>query len=163
MRKQILIHMNRHAFILPVICFAVLLASGCKSSNSKIEQPQAKSDSATVFTLKKESFDKSLSFPGELIPYERAEIFAKVSGYVNTLKADIGDVVQKGQVLVVLDAPEMIANYAQASADVQTAKAKYSGSLDAYNRILHADKVPGTVATGEIEKLKSQMEADSSA
>lgn len=155
--------MSKLHFIIATIITAALLSVGCNSNSTKPEQQQTKSDSVNVFILKKESFDKNMAFPGELIPYERSEIFAKVAGYINDLKVDIGDVVQKGQVLVTLDAPEMIANYAQASADVQTAKAKYLGSLDAYNRILNADKVPGTVATGEKERLKSQMQADSAA
>lgn len=163
MRKENLIPMNKFKFIVTAVLFAALIVSGCNNGNSKTEQPKAKTDSVTVFTLKKESFDKNMTFPGELIPYERAEIFAKVAGYINTLKVDIGDVVQQGQVLITLDAPEIVANFAQANADVQTAKAKYLGSLDAYNRILNADKVPGTVATGEKEKLKTQMQSDSSA
>lgn len=163
MHKIILAHMNKSSLIIAVLFIASVIMSSCNNDSSKTVQQKPKSDSVSVFILKKEYFDKSIVFPGELIPYERAEIYAKVSGYINTLKVDIGDIVQQGQVLITLDAPEIIANFAQASADVQTAKAKYMGSLDAYNRILNADKVPGTVATGEKEKLKSQMQSDSSA
>ncbi|MDR2234471.1 MAG: efflux RND transporter periplasmic adaptor subunit, partial [Tannerella sp.] len=74
-----------------------------------------------------------------------------------------GDAVQRGQTLIVLDAPEITADFAEASADAQVAEAKYRGSLDAYNRILNADKVPGTVAPGEKESSKSRMQSDSSA
>jgi RND family efflux transporter MFP subunit len=77
------------------------------------------------------------------------------------LKADIGDKVKKGQVLATLEAPEMIANYSQANADVSTSRSKYSGSSDAYKRILNASKVEGTIAAGELERSKSQMMADS--
>lgn len=163
MHKQIFTLMSRIKFIVTAVFPVALIMCGCNNGNSKTGQMQVKSDSVEVFILKKASFDKNTIFPGELIPYERAEIYAKVPGYIHTLKADIGDILPKGKVLIVLDAPEIIANYAQASADVQAAKAKYAGSRDAYNRILNADKVPGTVATGEKEKLKSQYEADSSA
>jgi len=74
---------------------------------------------------------------------------------------DIGDRVKKDQVLATLQAPEMGANYSQANADVQTARSKYLGSLDGYNRILNASRVEGTIATGELEKAKSQLMADS--
>ncbi len=118
-------------------------------------------DSIAVFILQKDTVNKQITFPAELVPLERAEIFAKVSGYVSALKVDIGDKVSKGQLLAVLEAPEMVANYAQANADVQTARSKYLGSLDAYRRIVNAAKVEGTVAAGELEKAKSQMLADS--
>jgi len=55
----------------------------------------------------------------------------------------------------------MIANYAQAKADAQAARSKYLGTLDAYNRIVNASKVPGTIATGELEKAKSVLQSDS--
>jgi RND family efflux transporter MFP subunit len=114
-----------------------------------------------VFVLQKDTVNKQITFPAELIPLERAEIFAKVSGYVSALKVDIGDRVSKGQLLAVLEAPEMVANYAEANADIQTARSKYQGSLDAYRRIVNAAKVDGTIAAGELEKARSQMLADS--
>lgn len=139
------------------------LTTGC-DNRTAIEEKQAKKiDSAAAFILQKETFNKEVSFPGELLPMEKAEVFAKVSGYVNNVKVDIGDMVQKGQVIAVLEAPEMIANYAQVNSDLQTARSKYNGSMDAYKRISNAAKVDGTVAAGELEKIKSQMMADSAA
>jgi RND family efflux transporter MFP subunit len=105
--------------------------------------------------------NKRVSFPAELSPMEKAEIFPKVSGYVSSIKVDIGDRVRKGQLLVMLEAPEMLANYSQANSDFQTARSRYMGSLDGYNRILNASKVEGTIAAGELEKARSQMMADS--
>lgn len=46
---------------------------------------------------------------------------------------------------------------------MQTAKSKYIGSLDAYKRIANAAKTDGTVAAGELERIKNQMMADSAA
>ena len=126
------------------------------------EVKKAGADSVAVFILKKEPVSKQISFPAELIPMEKAEIIAKVSGYVKSLKVDIGDRVQQGQVLAILEAPEFSSNYAQANADVQTARSKFLGSHDTYNRIVNASKVDGTIAANELEKVKSQMMADSS-
>lgn len=137
------------------------LAMGCKNKENRLQMPRATTDSVAAFILKKETFNKEVSFPGEFLPLEKAEIYTKVPGYIKTLKVDIGDWVQEGQVLAVLEAPEIIANYAQNHSDVQTARSKYMGSLDAYNRILNAAKVEGTIAAGEIERIKSQMLADS--
>ena len=142
---------------------SVTFLAGCHGDPKKEQAPAEKTDSVSVFILKKESFNKEVSFPGELLPLDKAEIYAKVSGYVKSLKVDIGDVVQEGEVIAVLDAPEIVANYAQVNADVQTAKSKYAGSLDAYNRVTNAAKVEGTVALGEIERIKSQMLGDSAA
>lgn len=148
-----------------IFCLAILLnvlITGCEqnANNNVVSRPATK-DSVAVFALQKVAVSKQLSFPAELIPIEKADIFSKVSGYVNTIKTDIGDKVKKGQVLATLEAPEMISNYAQANADVQSSRSKYLGSLDAYKRIVNASKVEGTIAAGELEKAKSQAMADS--
>ena len=39
--------------------------------------------------------------------FEEADLFAKVSGYLSDVRVDIGDHVKAGQVLAVIDVPEM--------------------------------------------------------
>ncbi|MBN8790380.1 MAG: efflux RND transporter periplasmic adaptor subunit [Terrimonas sp.] len=150
--------------IIVLTSIITIATTSCQQGSGNAETiKKASADSVAVFILQKDTVNKQITFPAELLPLERAEILAKVSGYVSALKVDIGDEVVKGQLLAVLEAPEMVANYAQANADVQTARSKYLGSLDAYRRILNAAKVEGTVAAGELEKAKSQMLADSAA
>lgn len=149
---------------LPVIVLIIysITLSSCQSESSENTLQKKQQDSVSVFSLNKVTIDKAISFPGELVPFERTEVFAKVSGYVSAIKVDMGDFVRAGQVVAILEAPEMLASYAQANAEVQTAKARFAGSQDAYNRIISASKVEGTIAIGEKEKIKNQMWADSS-
>ena len=142
---------------------AILLLTCCKQENKEQAVQPATPDSTLVFILQKQEVDKVFSFPSELTALEKAEIFAKVSGYIKSIKADIGDVVRQGQILAIIEAPEMQSNHAQASADVQVAHSKYISSTDAFKRIENAAKVAGTVATGELERLRNQMLADKAA
>lgn len=64
-----------------------------------------------------------LVLPGNVEAYNSAAIFARTNGYVSQWLADIGDHVRTGQVLAVLDAPELDQQLAQAEADYQTALA----------------------------------------
>lgn len=148
--------------IISSILTAWIFVLGCSPSNKKKEPINTGTDSVEVFSLRKEQVNKQLTLPAELIPFERAEIYAKISGYINELKVDIGDHVKKGQVLAILDAPEIVSNYAQVNSDVQAVRSKYQTSLDAYSRILNASKTNGTIASGELEKAKNQMLTDSS-
>lgn len=149
--------------IIGLASLTVMLMACRQNNGGKETAKKAGADSAAAFLLRKDTVNKQVTFPAELVPLERAEIFAKVSGYVGTLKVDIGDKVSRNQLLAVLEAPETVANYSQANADVQTARSKYLGSLDAYKRIVNAAKVEGTVAAGELEKARSLMMADSAA
>jgi membrane fusion protein (multidrug efflux system) len=118
-------------------------------------------DSVDVFILAKEPVTKSLSLPVELHPWERAELYAKVEGYVKELKVDIGSVVKKNDILVIIDAPEVAANYAKSSADLQSARSRYNTSLDTYKRMINAAKEKGAVSDSEMERVRNQMLTDS--
>ncbi len=48
-----------------------------------------------------------LRLAGTLVPYEQVTLYAKVTGYLKSLKVDIGDRVRKGQLLAEIEAPEM--------------------------------------------------------
>lgn len=64
-----------------------------------------------------------IRLPGTLEADNEAELHARASGYVARRLVDIGDHVRAGQVLAVLDAPEIEQQLAQAQADLRTAQA----------------------------------------
>lgn len=59
---------------------------------------------------------KTLSLPANVAPWAQATLYAKVSGYLASMEADNGDTVKKGQLLAVIDAPEIKEQYQQAEA-----------------------------------------------
>src|SRR5882724_4917839 len=54
--------------------------------------------------------------------FEEADLFAKVSGYLSDVRVDIGDHVKAGQVLAVIDVPEMKQELAEAQAQLESKK-----------------------------------------
>ncbi|HEY9560389.1 MAG TPA: efflux RND transporter periplasmic adaptor subunit [Anseongella sp.] len=137
-----------------------LILAACGEKKQKTEQV---ADLKEAFVLKKQEVGKTLKIPAELLPYERAEIHAKVEAFVQKVRVDIGDKVRSGQVLAILDAPEAAARYAEANAEYQAARARYTSSLDKFRRIQIAAKEEGAVAEGELISVKNQMLADSAA
>jgi RND family efflux transporter MFP subunit len=65
----------------------------------------------------------ALTLPANLQALNSAPIFARTSGYVRRWYVDIGDRVKAGQVLAVLDAPEVEQQLVAARADLKTAQA----------------------------------------
>ena len=57
-----------------------------------------------------------------LAAFEEADLFAKVSGYLSDVRVDIGDHVKAGQVLAVIDVPEMKQEFAEAEAQLESKK-----------------------------------------
>jgi multidrug efflux pump subunit AcrA (membrane-fusion protein) len=69
-----------------------------------------------VIQARLSSTQDRLSIPGTLSPIEEASIFARASGYVRLRKVDIGDHVRRGQMLALIDAPDLDQQVDQARA-----------------------------------------------
>src|SRR4030081_1522923 len=66
---------------------------------------------------------QTVTLPGNIQPYNRAALFARVNGYVKTWDHDIGSPVKAGQVLATIDAPDLDQQLSQANATLASVKA----------------------------------------
>jgi len=66
---------------------------------------------------------QTLTLPGNIQPFNRAAIFARVNGYVKTWDHDIGSPVKSGQTLATIDAPDLDQQLSQAKATLASVKA----------------------------------------
>jgi membrane fusion protein (multidrug efflux system) len=64
-----------------------------------------------------------LTLPAGLVPAQQTLVYARASGYVRRWLVDIGDRVERGQLLVELDTPELDQELAQARASLEQAVA----------------------------------------
>jgi len=62
--------------------------------------------------------------PGSIHAFESVDLYAEVSGFLKTQEVDIGDVVKKGDVLAVIDVPELEKDVDEAVAAVEQSKAR---------------------------------------
>jgi RND family efflux transporter MFP subunit len=65
----------------------------------------------------------TLDLPSHLEAYSRAPIFARVSGYLKSWDVEIGTPVKAGQLLAVIESPELDQQLLQARADLASAQA----------------------------------------
>lgn len=138
--------------------------AGILSCNQSKLAPKAdtkpKVDSVAVFLLQSAVLDKTISLPGELLPNEKVQVYGKVSGYVKKLYVDIGSHVQRGQVIAILDAPEMQSRIAESKQRLESVKSKWISSNDVYKRLTEASKTDGVIAPADLERAKNQLAAD---
>jgi len=84
--------------------------------------------------------------------FEDTDLFAKVSGYLSDVRVDIGDHVKAGQVLAVIDVPEMKQELAEAKAQLESKKS----SLEAARRQLDHHKADVALQVG-LAKDREQL------
>jgi RND family efflux transporter MFP subunit len=69
------------------------------------------------------SSHQTLTLPGNIQPFNKAAIFARVNGYVKGWYHDIGSSVKAGQVLATIDAPDLDQQLGQAKATLASVRA----------------------------------------
>jgi RND family efflux transporter MFP subunit len=69
--------------------------------------------------------EQSLILPGNIQPYYKAAIYARVNGYLKNWSKDIGAQVKAGEALASIEAPDLDQQLAQAKATFASAKANY--------------------------------------
>src|SRR5262249_896860 len=117
----------------------------------------AGAQSHEVATVASKMLERKSKLPGEFTPFQIVDLHAKVNGYVDKVECDVGTMVQAGQVLITLSAPEMQAQVAEVEARVPAlesqkveAQAKLLAAESTYERIREASKTPGAVAANEL-------------
>jgi membrane fusion protein (multidrug efflux system) len=145
-----------------IISLSGLLFIGCNKQHPNHQvTSEVKIDTVNVIPLKKGKVEKQTSLPGELLAFEHVEIHPKVTGYIKQLKVDIGSIVEKGQILAIIDAPEIQSRLGEATGKLQASKARFQTSLDTYNRVKEASETEGVVSLNELQRTKNQMLTDS--
>ncbi|HNB24432.1 MAG TPA: efflux RND transporter periplasmic adaptor subunit [Candidatus Melainabacteria bacterium] len=164
---------------------AFVLLATCLSSCTKEVQETGVHESAlqevpVVQAVKKTLFRVD-QLPGEIQAYQDVAIYPKVPGFIDWIGVDRGSKVKKGQLMVTLTAPELLAQrneafskakstkgelheaeakLASARAMLLEAKAQLAGDTDTYKRTKEASLVPGVVAPNDVVVLEEKVEAD---
>lgn len=110
-----------------VVALAVVGVGIATRSNAtkqmEVTSQEASIPTVTVVSASLDQGGDGLILPGNIQAYNSAAINARTTGYVRKWLADIGDRVETGQTLAILDAPELDQQLASARADYQTSLA----------------------------------------
>src|SRR5207245_5008903 len=81
-----------------------------------------------------EDLSHGLALTAEFKPFQEVDLMAKVAGYVKQINVDVGDRVKQGQVLAVLEIPEMADDVTRAKAAVDRALSDVTRAQDELHR-----------------------------
>ncbi len=121
----------------------------------------ATAPSYQLVTVEKGSISNVIKLPAQLAAFEEVSIFPKVNGYVKTVQVDVGSKVRQGQLLMTLEAPELLQAEVQAKERYSKSRSAFSIDRERYLRLLEAAKTPGAISPLDLSAAKENMEADS--
>ena len=145
---------------------STLLLASCSSNAAKDGRDSTAAPIVAAAKVHRADLTRALAVTAEFRPYQEIDVHAKVAGYVKRIYVDVGDRVKDGQLIAVLEIPEL-------QDEVQTAEASVSKSQEeilqaqaeleraqfahevahlAYSRLADVSKTrPGLVAQQEID------------
>jgi RND family efflux transporter MFP subunit len=161
---------------LVAISVATAIALSSCSGKSGVE---ASGSAVTVAVTKvvKKSLGRQITLSSELVPFQEIDVYAKESGYVKKLFVDYGTHVRAGQVMAILEIPELEAQLQEDEAEIKNASNQVSRADHELNRYqaqynaLHLQYTrlsgvfqsqPGIVAQQEVDDAQGKDLAASS-
>jgi len=164
---------NRRVWI--VFSLAVILA-GCGPTKSNPDDP-ANAPHVAVVKVARGNLSNTLEIASEFQPFQEINIYAKVSGYIQKLNVDWGTHVSQGQLLAVLEIPELQQqlqldeagvrrseqDLSRAHEELSRAQSTYNVTHLTYTRLADVQKTrPELVAQEEIDVSQGKdLEASS--
>ena len=166
---------NQILSLLSFLIFSVALI-GCGEEHKAAADDAANAPAAAVVKVARGNIADSLEIASEFQPFQEVDVYAKVSGYIQKLYVDYGTHVKQGQILAVLEIPELQQQLQQDEAsvrrsnqeltraheDLNRAQSAYTVAHLTYTRLADVQKSrPELVAQQEIDVSKGKdMEAD---
>jgi len=148
-------------------CYGLLAASfiiSCSSRETRTEDAMEKSNvdppQRETFSLQKGKLTSTLDLPGELTAFQEVDMYAKVNSFVKKLFVDVGSEVKTGQLLAVLEAPEITSQLEAADSRLKSQEAVYISSKATYDRLYETSQTPGTISPNDLEIALAKKNSD---
>lgn len=145
--------------------------SSCSGSADKQVQASEPTNTVGVTKVVKKSLGRQITLSSELVPFQEIDVYAKEAGYVKKLEVDYGTHVKAGQVMAVLEIPELEAQLQQDQAEIKNAnnqvtrahhelsryQAQYKALHLEYTRLNGVfESQPGIVAQQEVDDAQGK-------
>jgi len=114
-----------------VVCAAVATGCGAEPATKAAVSPPR---TVHLVNARRGEITRSITLPGVVRPYQEAVLYAKVAGYLKSINVDKGDAVREGTVLATLEMPELSADLARDTAEMEEAQIDYQRTSQAYRK-----------------------------
>jgi membrane fusion protein (multidrug efflux system) len=133
----------------------LMLACGCDKP-SAVEPPKSAATpppvEVAVTQARRGPITRSINLPATIRAQQQVTLYAKVAGYLKSIRVDRGDSVKEGDLIAEVEAPELVADQAKFAAEVDIAKTDFQHLNEA------RQKAPDLVVALTVETAKSRLE-----
>ena len=158
-----------------IIAAGLVAATFCSCSKSDVAEAHDAGEPApppvAVTKVARKPMARYLTVSSELVPFQEIDVFAKEAGFVSKLYVDYGSHVKRGQLIALLEIPELQALLQEDRASItsmedQATDAQHElNRIEAQHKVLHlqferlnsvANTKPGLVAQQEVDDAQGK-------
>ena len=154
-----------------VVCAVICCSCSRESEEVEVQAANAEEQVVPVARVRRADIATRTVLTAEFESFQEIDVMAKVAGYVRSIKVDLGDRVREGQLLAVLEVPEMQDDLARAAATIDQSDAEVDAARDellrsesahhiahlSFQRIQDVSKrEPGLVPQQEVDDAQSR-------
>lgn len=147
---------EQRLFTLTLLAAAFALLAGCSRAPGEVPASAAPAPALRtvgVVTVRQGDIARTLTQPGSLQGIQEATLYARAAGYLKRIDVDKGDRVRAGQVLAVIESPELLHQREQARAAYAQSRATEQGVAASKGRAV-AD---AAAAGATVERARSEL------
>src|SRR5439155_13315796 len=113
-----------------------LLGAPCSTAQTAQSQDLSVPGAPTVAVAKAtvEDISRGIVLTAEFRPFQEIDVMAKIAGYVKKINGDVGDRVKEGQLLALIEVPEMADDQVRAESMLSRSQAELSRAGDELQR-----------------------------
>src|SRR3984957_9945112 len=147
---------RRMGFCIFLICCTSLI--GCGEGHKAAADDVSHTPVAAVVKVSRGNIADTLEIASEFEPFQEVDVYAKVSGYIKKLYVDYGTHVKQGQILAVLEIPELQQQLQQDEASIRRNDQELTRTREDLNRAQSAYNVAHLPYTRLADVQKSRPE-----
>ena len=159
------------SFLAGLALLMITASVACSGGGNRPVQASGPAVTVGVTKVMKKSLGSQITLSSELVPFQEIDVYAKESGYVKKLSVDYGSRVKAGQVMAVLEIPELEAQLQEDQAEIKNAvnqvsraqnelyryQAQYKALHLQYTRLnVVFESQPGIVAQQEVDDAQGK-------
>src|ERR1700731_132572 len=148
----------REAPALQALFLLAGFTAGCGGAHKAAAGDASNAPAAAVVKVARRNISDSLEIASEFQSFQEVDIYAKVSGYIHKLNVDYGTHVRQGQVLAVLEIPELQQQLQQDEASIRRSEQDLARAREELNRAQSAYNVAHVTYSRLAEVQKSRPE-----
>jgi len=155
---------NRYYSLLWLLGLGVFTACSPSESSDTRSVKKAEAKGAVSFKIGEVSqteVGQEIQLPAEFVAFQEVSIYPKADGFVQKVLVDRGSHVHKGEILMILEAPETEQQLVAARSNYLKAQAVLVASKEHYRRLKASTRITGSVSALDLESAQAKMMSDS--